>query len=137
MNERRAAVRMRMFADLERMDAHAWASYLAPDVVMRVGNDDPVHGRDGCRDALSTFCARIGGLRHDLVEQWEHGAATIIEATVTCTRLDGSEVTLPVVTIYRTDANNLISDYRVYADVAPVFAAPPEPAGAASAQLTV
>jgi ketosteroid isomerase-like protein len=125
-----------MFADLERMDAHAWASCLAPDVVLRVGNGDPVHGRDGCRDALLAFCARIGGLRHDLVEQWEHGAATIVEAAVTCTRLDGSEVTLPAVTIYRTEANGLISDYRVYADVAPVFAAPPEPAGAASVQLT-
>jgi hypothetical protein len=30
-----------------------------------------------------------------------------------------------VVTIYRTDANNLISDYRVYTDVAPVFAGLP------------
>jgi hypothetical protein len=30
---------MNMFADIERMDAHAWASYLAPDAAMRVGND--------------------------------------------------------------------------------------------------
>jgi ketosteroid isomerase-like protein len=120
-----------MFADIERMDVHAWASYLAPDVVMRVGNADPVHGRDGCRDALSALCARISGLRHELVEQWEHGQATIVEANVTCTRIDGRQVTLPVVTIYRTDANDLISDYRVYTDAAPVFAAPPEPAGAA------
>ena len=33
-------------------------------------------------------------------------------------RSDGLEVTVPVVTIYRTDANDLISDYRVYTDIA-------------------
>ena len=65
------------------------------------------------------------------MEHWEHGEATIVEANVTCIGMDGREVTLPVVTIYRTDANDLISDSRVYTDVAPVFAAPPEPAGAA------
>jgi ketosteroid isomerase-like protein len=125
MSQRRAATRMRMFADIERMDAHAWASYLAPDAVMRIGNDDPIYGRDGCRAALETFYARIDGLRFDLVELWEHGEATIVEANVTYARSDGRAVTLPVVTIYRTDANDLISDYRVYTDSAPVFAGLP------------
>jgi len=136
MTHSRAATRMRMFAALERRDVQAWASHLAPDVVMRWGNEDPVYGRDRCRDALAAVCARIDGLRHDLVELWEHGEATIVEANVTCRRGDGREVTLPVVTIYRTGADDLVSDYRVYADLAPVFAAPPEPAGAASAELT-
>jgi ketosteroid isomerase-like protein len=125
MTERRAATRMRMFDDFERMDARAWAEYLAPDAVMRFGNDDPIYGRDGCRAALEAFYARIDGLRYDLVELWEHGEATIVEANVTYTRRDGQQVTLPVVTIYRTDANDLISDYRVYTDVAPVFAGLP------------
>jgi ketosteroid isomerase-like protein len=123
MTQRRAATRMRMFADIDRMDANAWASYLAPDVVMRFGNADPVHGRDACRDALAAFYTQIDGLRHEVVEQWEHGAATIVEANVTYTRTDGREVTVPVVTIYRTDPDDLISDYRVYIDLAPVFAA--------------
>jgi ketosteroid isomerase-like protein len=111
-----------MFADIDRMDAHAWAAYLAPDVVMRFGNADPVYGREGCRDALASFYARIEGVRHDVIEQWDHGAATIVEAIASFTRIDGREVSVPVVTIYRTDARDLISDYRVYIDVAPVFA---------------
>ncbi|HTU97809.1 MAG TPA: nuclear transport factor 2 family protein [Solirubrobacteraceae bacterium] len=125
MTERRAATRMRMFDDIERMDARAWAQYLAPDAVMRLGNDAPIYGRDRCRAAVEAFYARIDGLRYDLVELWEHGEATIVEANVTYTRPDGEEVTLPVVTIYRTDANDLISDYRVYTDSAPVFAGLP------------
>jgi ketosteroid isomerase-like protein len=121
-----------MFADIERMDAHAWASYLAPDAIMRFGNDEPIYGRDGCQAALEALYARIDGLRHDLVELWEHGEATIVEANVTYTRRDGQEATVPVVTIYRTDANELISDYRVYIDTAPVFDGPPEIAASAS-----
>jgi hypothetical protein len=95
MSQRRAATRTSVFADLERMDAPAWASHLAPDAVMRLGNGDPGYGRDG------------------------------------------SEVTLPQVTIYRTGVDGLISDYRVYGDVAPVLSAPTDVAGAASAEFSV
>jgi ketosteroid isomerase-like protein len=114
--------RVNMFRDIDRMDAAAWAAYLAPDAVMRFGNADPVHGREACRDALAGFYDTIGGLRHEISEQWEHGAATIVEATVTYTRQDGRDVAVPVVTIYRTNADDLIADYRVYVDLAPLFA---------------
>ena len=41
---------------------------------------------------------------------------------MTYTRTDDREVSVPVVTIYRTNARNQIADYRVYIDLAPVFA---------------
>lgn len=112
-----------MFDEIDRMDADAWASHLAPDAVMRFGNAEPVHGRTACRDALAAFYGQIHGLAHHVHEQWEHGEATIVEATVTYTRTDDREVSVPVVTIYRTTGGELISDYRVYIDLAPVFAA--------------
>ena len=52
------------------------------------------------------------------------GEASIAEAEVTYTRKDGTSVTLPVVTIYRTDGE-LIDDYRIFMDVAPLFAGRP------------
>jgi ketosteroid isomerase-like protein len=111
-----------MFDDIDRMDADAWASHLAPDAVMRFGNADPVHGRTACRDALAAFYGQIHGLAHHALEQWEHGGATIVEANVTYTRADDREVSVPAVTIYRTNGRNQIADYRVYIDLAPVFA---------------
>jgi ketosteroid isomerase-like protein len=111
-----------MFREIDRMDADAWAAYLAPDAVMRFGNSDPVYGREACRDALAGFYDTIRGLRHEVTEQWEHGASTIVEAVVTYTRQDSRDVAVPVVTIYRTNASDLIADYRVYIDLAPVFA---------------
>ena len=116
------AARENMFADIDRMDAGAWAAYLAPDVTMRFGNADEVHGREACRDALQSFYDMIGGLRHDVVEQWEQPPATIVQADVTYTRQDRREVTVPVVTIYRVNREDQIADYRVFIDLAPVFA---------------
>jgi ketosteroid isomerase-like protein len=116
------ATRVNMFADIDRMDAAAWAAYLAPDAVMRFGNAEPVHGREACRDALAGFYDLIHGLRHQIAEQWEHGSTTIVEAVVTYTRSDDRRVDVPVVTIYRTNPEDLIADYRVYIDLAPVFA---------------
>jgi hypothetical protein len=40
-------------------------------------------------------------------------------ADVTCTRVDGSSVTVPVVTLYRSE--DLIDDSRVVLSLAPVF----------------
>ena len=73
-------------------------------------------------DALAGFYATIGGLHHDIVEQWEQGRATIVEGLVTYTRQDGLDVSVPVVTIYRTNGDDLIADYRIYGDLTPVFA---------------
>jgi ketosteroid isomerase-like protein len=120
--EEEMATRANMFGDIDRMDAAAWASYLAPDAVMRFGNAEPVNGRDACRDALAGFYDTIKGLRHQIVEQWVHGSTTIVEAVVTYTRGDDRQVDVPVVTVYRTNPEDLIADYRVYIDLAPVFA---------------
>jgi ketosteroid isomerase-like protein len=111
-----------MFADIDRMDAEAWSRYLAEDVVMRFGNADEVQGRENCRDALQSFYEMIHGLRHDVVAQWEQPPATIVQADVTYTRQDDRQVTVPVVTIYRVGDDDLIADYRVFIDLAPVFA---------------
>jgi hypothetical protein len=110
-----------MFSDIDRLDTDAWARYLAPDVTMRFGNGDLVHGREASRDAVAGFFATISGVRHEVVEQWTQAAATIVESNVTYTRKDGTAVTVPCVTIYRTNTDDLISDYRVYIDIAPVL----------------
>jgi ketosteroid isomerase-like protein len=114
--------RSEMFADIDRMDAAAWASHLAEDVRFRFGNDPAVTGRDTARDALAGFYDLIAGVRHDIGATWDVDGATIVESEVTYTRKDERSVTVPVVTIYREGADGLIADYRVYADVAPIFA---------------
>ena len=113
--------RSQLFADIDAMAPDAFAQHLAEDAVMRFGNADPVHGRDAIRDVWGGFCAGIDGVSHAVVEQWAVGEATIVEADVTYTRKDGSQVTVPVVTIYRAPGE-LIADYRVFIDLAPLAA---------------
>ena len=109
-----------LFEDIDSMDPDRYARHLSHDVVMRFGNNEPVVGRAAVRDAWAAFCASLQGVRHDLVERWDVGGATIVEARVTYTRADDSTVTVPVVTIYRAQGD-LIDDYRIFIDLAPLF----------------
>ena len=110
-----------LFEDIDSMDADRYARHLADDVSFRFGNADPVIGRDAVRDTWASFCDGIAGVSHEVIEQWDSGPATIVEATVTYTRKDASTVSLPVVTIYRAQGEK-IDDYRIFMDVAPLFA---------------
>ena len=110
-----------MFADIDRMDAKAFASYLAEDCVLRFANADEVVGRDAIEEAIAGFFTTIKGLSHDILGQWDVDDRTIIQFETTYTRLDDGRVTVPAVTIYRRGAD-LIDDYRIYVDLAPVYA---------------
>ena len=115
------SARAGLFEDIDSMVPERFTAHLADDVRMRFGNADPVSGRAAVHDVWAGFCTSVAGVRHDVVEQWDEGPATIVEADVTYTRLDGSTVTVPVVTIYRSRGER-IDDYRVFIDLAPVFA---------------
>src|SRR5579875_2622756 len=110
-----------LFADIDSMQAERFAAHLAEDVTMRIGNAEPIRGRDAVRDAWAAFCKELKGVRHELVGRWTVDEVTIVEATVTYTRGDDSQVAVPGVTIYR-EREGEINDYRIYIDLAPLFA---------------
>ena len=115
------AARADLFADIDSMEPDRFAAHLADDVSFRFGNAEAVHGRDAVRDVWAGFCETVDGVSHEVVEQFESGDATIAESNVTYTKKDGAQVTVPVVTIYRS-GGELIDDYRVFIDLAPLFA---------------
>jgi ketosteroid isomerase-like protein len=110
-----------LFADVDRMDAKAFASYLAEDCVLRFANADEVVGRDAIEEAIAGFFSTIKEIGHHIIGQWDVDDATIIQFEATYTRMDDRRVTVPAVTIYRS-AGDLIDDYRIYVDLAPVYA---------------
>jgi ketosteroid isomerase-like protein len=109
-----------IFADVDRKDAKAFASHLAEDCVLRFGNADEVVGRDAIEAAIAGFFGTIKGLSHHVVEDWDLGDTTILQFEATYTRMDDRKVTVPAVTIYRR-GGELIDDYRIYVDLAPVY----------------
>ena len=111
-----------MFEDIDRMDAAAWANWLSDDARFRFGNGDETTTRDAARQGLADFYGLIDGVSHRMLDHWENGATTIVRSDVTYIRKDGAAVTVPIVTIYHERDDGKIDDYRVYGDVAPVFA---------------
>ena len=115
------ADRATLFDDIDSMEPDRFAAHLAEDVSMRFGNAEPIVGRQAARDAWAAFCEGIDGVAHTPVAQWHSDHGTVAEAEVTYTRKDGGTVTVPVATIYR-ESDGLIDDYRIFIDLAPLFA---------------
>ena len=113
--------RATLFDDIDSMEPDRFAAHLAEDATMRFGNAPPIEGRQACRDAWAEFCAGIDGVSHELVETFRQGDATAVESFVTYTRKDGGRVRVPVATIYR-ERGGEIADYRIFIDLAPLFA---------------
>jgi ketosteroid isomerase-like protein len=112
-----------LFADLDAGRAGAVLNRLSDDVVCRFGNQEQVIGRAGFARLLVALRQAIAGLRHEIHAVWLVGESpvAIAEMTVHYERLDGDTVSLPCCNVFRFSAD-LISEYRVYVDIAPALA---------------
>src|SRR6266508_4210704 len=106
-----------VFADIDAFDPDAFVTHLTPDVVFRFGNADPVTGRDAVREA-------VAGFTHHIRNVWEFGDTTVVQIDVEYRRKDGKSVTVPNADILAFDGE-LVRDWQIYIDVAPVY--PPFP----------
>ncbi|SDL41574.1 nuclear transport factor 2 family protein [Nonomuraea jiangxiensis] len=113
-----------VFRIVDRFEPDEFVKLLAEDATMVFANAEPMVGHEAVAAGLRAFFATIGGLRHRIVRDWRVGADTIAQTEVTYRRLDGGDVSLPAVTIWTTRDDGLISDYRVFIDLAPLYAAP-------------
>ena len=111
-----------LFAALDRGDVDRSLEYLAPDASLRFGNSEPIHGRQAIKESLHEFYKVFKWVRHDHVETWRADDGAAVEADVTYERIDGREVHVPAVTICRFDEHGLVNDYRIFVDLAPLFA---------------
>lgn len=111
----------KLVEDIDSMDAQAFVSNLSEDCVLRYANHPEVHGREAIAGAIGAFYETIAGLTHRPTNEWTDGPTSILQFEVTYTRHDGGTVTVPAVSIVRANGE-LIDDYRIYVDLAPVYA---------------
>jgi ketosteroid isomerase-like protein len=111
-----------VFAIVDKRDSAAFAALFAPDGRFVFGNADPIVGPAAIGAAVGAFFAGIDGLRHELRNTWVLGADTVAELVVEYDRTGGGSVRIPAVTIFTRDQAGLVSDYRIYVDLAPLFA---------------
>lgn len=110
-----------LYKAVDSMDTKRFAEFLAPDAEFAFGNSPPVKGREAIAAYSGAFLAMIAGIRHEILDVWSSGDALFLRQLVTYTRKDGKQVQLPAANILLLK-DGLIQDYRIYMDVAPVFA---------------
>jgi hypothetical protein len=109
------------FADIDSFDPDKFVAHLTPDVRFRFGNADPVFGRAAVREAVAGFFSTIDGLTHHIKNIWEVGDTAIAQIDVEYLRQDGKSVITPNADILIFDGD-LVRDWQIYIDVAPVYA---------------
>ena len=112
----------KLFVSIDAMDTEGFLGFIAPGAEFRFGSTPPVQGHDAIRAAVEGFFSSFAALSHKLQRLVADGDTVVCEGEVTYTRRDGSEITLPFCNVFETD-DGLISLYRLYIDVAPLYAA--------------
>lgn len=109
-----------LFNAIDAADVAAFGTCLTEDATFRFGNGPPVHGRAAIEQTVRHFFASIRRSRHRIGRIWSSEGAVALEGTVTYTRLDGSEVTLPFADTLVLRGER-ISEYNIYVDIAPLY----------------
>lgn len=109
------------FATVDKLNVDNIIANFVEDGRFRFGNAEPAVGKEAIRDALVEFFSAISAMHHENVGLWLGDNSAVFEAEVTYTRQDGKTVTLPCASILRF-RDNLIYDFRMVMDAAPVFA---------------
>ena len=110
-----------IFADIDALDPDKFVARLTPDVTFRFGNADPVTGRAAVKEAVTGFFSTIDGMTHHILNVYTSGETSIARIDVEYLRKDGKSVTVPNADILLFDGD-LVSDWQIYIDVAPVYA---------------
>jgi ketosteroid isomerase-like protein len=111
-------------AATDRFDTEEMGSYFTEDVVIVVGNLDPVEGRKANVEFAAQFFATLKGIRHEIHDIWqasEDPDVVISRMTVHYTKLDGTVVSLPCANTFRM-RGELIAEDRVHMDATPLYA---------------
>ena len=110
-----------LFQAIDSMDADKFVTFLTEDAQFKFGNNPKVVGKEAVKKAVKDFFSSINGLSHKVINTWSHPDTVICQGEVTYTRKDDSKVTIPFVNIFGMK-ENLVKDYWIYIDVAPLFA---------------
>jgi len=110
-----------VFQAIDAMDADRFVSFLTEDGEFRFGSAPAVTGREAVGAAVQAFFASISGLSHSVTRVWRDDASLACEGEVCYQRHDGSEVAIPFVDVFELQ-DDLISSYKIYIDIAPLYA---------------
>ncbi|WP_170328907.1 nuclear transport factor 2 family protein [Ruegeria arenilitoris] len=105
-----------LYAAVDAMNAGDVAGFVTEDVTFRLGNFDPVTGREPVHRANEAFFQTISAMRHTITGIWSIGDTVFCDGTVHYTRNDNSEHEVPFATRLGLQGDK-VADYAVYVDI--------------------
>lgn len=110
-----------LFAAIDKKDVEGFLGYLAGEASFRFGSAPAAVGHDAIRQGLEAFFGSIEALSHNVAKTWTGPDTIACEGEVTYTRLDGNKVVIPFVDVFDM-AGDKIAAYKIYIDIAPLYA---------------
>ena len=104
----------------DALDAEGYARFFEEDGTFTLANNPPMRGRAEIKAGLTEFFGTIAGMRHEFVRTDQIGDTEIMEAAVTYTREDGTQITLPGMTVC-VRSQDQMRESRAYIDIGPLF----------------
>lgn len=103
-------------------DIEEFLGFFSDTTVFRMGNADPVVGRDAISAWVGSYLSSVVGTTHEVVTIWESEDAFAVRINVTYRMRGGQHITLPAVTEIRL-SSGVLTDYLIFMDPSPVEAA--------------
>lgn len=94
--------------------------YLTDDCLFVAGNGEPVKGKENIRSVFERFFPAVKSTAHDVTDIFETGNSLVHRGTVTYTRLDDSQLTIPFCDVFKMEGT-LIKAYHIYIDWSELF----------------
>jgi hypothetical protein len=106
---------------IDSKNADKFVSFLTDDCIFRFGNQPEIRGKNATRDYVAGFFGMIGGSKHTIINIWNSDNSVVWQGEVLYTRLDRKKVNVNFTNIFYL-RDDLIKDYLIYIDNAPLFA---------------
>ncbi len=110
-----------LFDAIDAKDTETFLDFLTEDASFRFASSDAVLGKDAIRNAVDGFFSSIAGSTHKLSNTVRRENTIFCEGVVTSHRHDGSDVAIPFTDVFEL-ADERIAEYKIYIDLAPLFA---------------
>lgn len=109
-------------AAVDNRDIEKFAEFLAEDSEFQFGNQPKVLGKSNIVEGLKKFWETYDGEEHVLQNILGNDNCFALEALNIFNRKDGTKVTCPAVAITTRNEAGLVTSFRVFIDIAPLYA---------------
>jgi ketosteroid isomerase-like protein len=104
-----------LFNAIDNKDHFEFSRFLTPDCTFRFGNQPEVVGSSGITEYVKAFFDSLTEIKHEVLDQWDIPSGKVCHGTVTYTRKDGSELSIPFANIFEFTSGK-VSKYLIFAD---------------------